>query len=95
MLTNIIDNSINAVENSSISKDIELNIVSNSNDILIKSKNAFALNKSKKKDTENHGYGQKIISDIAKKYNGTYTTKAENEYFSTVTQLNNIDLNEQ
>ena len=75
-------------------KDIELNIVSNSNDILIKSKNAFALNKSKKKDTENHGYGQKIISDIAKKYNGTYTTKAENEYFSTVTQLNNIDLNE-
>lgn len=75
-------------------KDIELNIVSNSNDILIKSKNAFALNKSKKKDTQNHGYGQKIISDIAKKYNGTYTTKAENEYFSTVTQLNNIDLNE-
>jgi len=52
------------------------------------------LNKSKKKDTENHGYGQKIISDIAKKYKGTYTTKAENEYFSTVTQLNNIDLNE-
>ena len=75
-------------------KDIELNIVSNSNDILIKSKNAFALNKSKKKDTQNHGYGQKIISDIAKKYNGTYTTKAENEYFSTVTQLNNINLNE-
>ena len=69
---------------------IELNIVSNSNDVLIKSKNAFALNKSKKKDTQNHGYGQKIISDIAKKYNGTYTTKAENEYFSTVTQLNII-----
>jgi len=95
VLTNIIDNAINAVENSSISKDIELNIVSNSNDILIKSKNAFALNKSKKKDTQNHGYGQKIISDIAKKYNGTYTTKVENEYFSTITQLNNIDLNEQ
>lgn len=94
VLTNIIDNAINAVENSSISKDIELNIVSNSNDILIKSKNAFALNKSKKKDAQNHGYGQKIISDIAKKYNGTYTTKAENEYFSTVTQLNNIDLSE-
>lgn len=94
VLTNIIDNAINAVENSSLSKDIELNIVSNSNDILIKSKNAFALNKSKKKDAQNHGYGQKIISDIAKKYNGTYTTKAENEYFSTVTQLNNIDLNE-
>lgn len=42
VLTNIIDNAINAVENSSLSKDIELNIVSNSNDILIKSKNAFA-----------------------------------------------------
>lgn len=95
VLTNIIDNAINAVENNNISKDIELNIISNSNDILIKSKNAFALNKSKKKDTQNHGYGQKIISDIAKKYNGTYTTQAENEYFSTVTQLNNIDLNEQ
>lgn len=95
VLTNIIDNAINAVENNNISKDIELNIISNSNDILIKSKNAFALNKSKKKDTQNHGYGQKIISDIAKKYNGSYTVQTESEYYSTVTQLNNIDLNEQ
>lgn len=95
VLTNIIDNAINAVENNNISKDIELNIISNSNDILIKSKNAFALNKSKKKDTQNHGYGQKIIYDIAKKYNGTYTVQTESEYYSTVTQLNNIDLNEQ
>lgn len=95
LLTNIIDNAINAVENNNISKDIELNIISNSNDILIKSKNAFALNKSKKKDTQNHGYGQKIIYDIAKKYNGTYTVQTESEYYSTVTQLNNIDLNEQ
>lgn len=91
VLTNLIDNAINALENAE-NKNIELNIISNSNDILIKGKNQYTLTGKKKKDSEYHGYGQKIIKDIAEKYNGSYKTNCENGYFTTITQLSNIDL---
>ena len=34
-----------------------------------------------KEDADNHGFGTQIIKEISEKYDGTYSWKAEKEYF--------------
>ena len=88
ILTNLIDNQINAVEDNENAKSANLSIIITQNDILIKGTNEY-IKKSKKTDDPNHGYGQKIIADIAKKYNGSYKSEIKDNLFISETMLNN------
>lgn len=91
VLNNLIDNQINAVENSE-NKVCKLTIICNKSEIIIKGSNfCQSKNNSKSKNDSNHGYGQKIIASIAKKYSGSYNTTIENDLFITHTILQNIE----
>lgn len=43
--------------------------------------------KTSKADTDNHGYGLTIIKNIAKKYDGSFKTSADNQIFSATVAL--------
>ncbi len=88
VLTNLIDNQINALENTD-SKIFELSIICTMNDIIIKGTNEYIPSAKSNKSDPNHGYGQKIISSIAKKYNGSYKGEISNGKFITSTILEN------
>ena len=88
ILTNLIDNQINAVEDNENGKSANLSIIITQNDVLIKGTNEY-IKKSKKTNDPNHGYGQKIIADIAKKYNGSYKSEIKDNLFISETVLNN------
>ena len=93
ILTNLIDNQIEAMDNFSEKRDVELSIKITPANIVLKSTNMYR-NSNKKKPTNKdfHGYGQKIINDIAKKYNGKYSFNiVENEYI-TSTILDNTEV---
>lgn len=91
VLTNLFDNQINALENSD-SKNFELKIICTMNDIIIKGSNEYTPSAKNNKNDPNHGYGQKIISSIAKKYNGSYKSEISNGKFITSTILENKKL---
>lgn len=92
ILTNLIDNQIEATDNFSENRDIELFIKITPANIVIKSTNMYK-NSSKKKPTNKdfHGYGQKIINDIAKKYNGKFKFSVVEDKYITSTLLDNIE----
>ena len=78
LFTNLLDNSIEASENIS-DKNIEINIYKKLDYIIIKCENTYRHKiekdengkfKSTKSNKGNHGYGLKIIENIANKYNG-------------------------
>ncbi len=93
VLTNLIDNQIEATESFSEKKTIELSIRITPSIILIKGINAYKNTANKKiRDKDFHGYGQKIISDTVKKYNGKYTYKISEEQFITTTLLDNTPI---
>lgn len=93
VLNNIIDNSINAVKDSSVNKCINISININNGIINICSSNEFN-NKTitKNKDRKLHGYGQKIISEITKKYDGDFSFNKNGNIYTTNTVLNNVTL---
>lgn len=92
ILTNLIDNQIEAIESFSNKKEIKLSILITAENIVIKSVNPYTITNNKKtKSKEFHGYGQKIISDIAKKYNGEYTFKIDGDKYITSTMFDNIE----
>ena len=92
ILTNLIDNQIEATDNFLENRDVELFIKITPANIVIKSTNMYK-NSSKKKPTNKdfHGYGQKIINDIAKKYNGKYKFSIVEDKYITSTLLDNIE----
>lgn len=87
LMLNLIDNSINSAQNANSNYcKIEFNV---SNDVFsITTKNAYL--KETPVQRKGHGYGVKIIKDIAKKYNGNYHQEKDDTNFYTLTTLSNI-----
>lgn len=88
LLHNLIDNSINAAENSDKKSEVAITIETDS--ISIATQNGFNAEKNQKKPDKNHGYGSTIIKDICKKYHGNYTVRTENKTYHTLTEIQNI-----
>ena len=91
MLSNIIDNSIDAVVKLTENQKIMTLKIKYINDYLIitatnptnkefTSKELSSI-KTTKSDKENHGYGLKIIQAICKKYNGHFELNYQNHNF--------------
>ena len=86
---NILDNAINAV--SGLSEDgrkIELRSVIEDGKLIIASKNRFDTEKREKKRSDKHGFGQKILKDIAKKYDGSFMTEQQGDMYTAVLVIN-------
>lgn len=85
VLSNLIDNAIEAVCKIDKDKTIKLNINQKGNMLFIAVENPSSSNplennfNSQKKG--NHGWGMKIITDIVNKYNGNITTNYDDEIF--------------
>lgn len=91
LLGNILDNAIEATEKVSEEKriPITLSIISTQGHISVNTTNCTCENtdtaslQTTKKDTENHGYGTKIIKAIAEKYNGFADFESKDNIFTT------------
>lgn len=89
LLNNLVDNSINAAklteENKSfVCIDIE------KDEVVIRTENKFDRTVKKPKQSDGkHGFGTKIIRDIAKKYGGKYSVEISGDDYVTVTTLKN------
>ena len=86
---NIIDNAINAVSSLLIDKKrIELKSYVENSNLFISSKNFCTLGeKTNKKNSAEHGFGQKILADIADKYNGKFLTEQTDEVYTALLVL--------
>lgn len=82
IIVNLLDNAINAAENSN-EKIVEFTISHHENEIDFSSSNTFVDENEKvaKKD-KNHGLGQKILSETAKKYDGLFVTEQKDNTYS-------------
>ncbi len=78
--SNLLDNAINSTETAS-EKIIKLNVTTDENSMIITVVNPIGEKAYDKKDDGNHGYGLKILSDIAKKYDGKFNAESENRMF--------------
>ena len=59
----------------------------------VKTKNKFNNTEKKPKcDESKHGFGTKIIKDIAKRYGGKYSVEISGDEYVTVTMLKNYGL---
>ncbi|MBQ3006732.1 MAG: GHKL domain-containing protein [Clostridia bacterium] len=84
---NIIDNAINAVLFLSNEKrKIEIKSFVDNGTFFISSKNCCISKerKSKKSNSEEHGFGQKILSDIAEKYDGKFVTEQTDNLYTAL-----------
>lgn len=85
ILSNLIDNAIEAVDKIENDKTVKLNINQKGNMLFIAMENPSVYNplennfNSQKKG--NHGWGTKIINDIVNKYNGNMTMNYDNKIF--------------
>ncbi len=87
LLNNLIDNALNALDTAKIKKAV-ISLHIDKEVISITTENYFV--KSEKKKSENHGFGTKIIADIAKKYGGKYTFRTNGEKYITKTVVDNV-----
>ncbi len=97
MLTNILDNAIEGCQKVSEERRfVRLNLISKDNFLFVKCENACDESllkiangkyKSTKNDMARHGYGLKIIREIAEKYNGILNVQAHNGIFTVTTNL--------
>ncbi len=90
-LTNMIDNALNAAKKCRSGWiSIQLNIIDGY--LYLKIQNSFVERKVTMPVNPNHGYGKKILKDIAEKYNGVFASKKEDETYSALITLqqNNI-----
>ncbi|MBQ3149919.1 MAG: GHKL domain-containing protein [Clostridia bacterium] len=86
---NILDNAINAVSGlSEDSRRIELRSVIEDGKLIIASKNRFDTEKREKKRSDKHGFGQKILRDIAKKYDGSFMTEQQGDMYTALLVIN-------
>ena len=90
-LINMTDNSINAAAQSSGDKDIYIEINSDNGKFTIVSENA-SVPHIEKNDGNEHGYGLKILNDIAKKYGGSFETDDDKTNFRAVLTLLNREI---
>lgn len=93
LVSNIIDNSINATRNAKDKSQISISIEIDEKTLKINSKNKFS-NKTNDHKNREHGNGIGIIKEIASKYNGTYSYEHNDEIWNTQTVLNNMPLSE-
>lgn len=92
LLNNLIDNSINAAQLTSEKKSF-VSIAIDRDKVVVKTKNKFnSTAKRPKRDESKHGFGTKIIKDIAKKYGGKYSVEISGDEYITVTTLRNYGL---
>ena len=92
LLNNLIDNSINAAQLTSEKKSF-VSIAIDRDKVVVKTKNRFnSTAKRPKRDESKHGFGTKIIKDIAKKYGGKYSVEISGDEYVTVTTLRNYGL---
>ncbi len=92
LLNNLIDNSINAAQLTSEKKSF-VSIAIDRDKVEVKTKNRFnSTAKRPKRDESKHGFGTKIIKDIAKKYGGKYSVEISGDEYVTVTTLKNCEL---
>ena len=92
LLNNLIDNSINAAQLTNERKSF-ISIVIDRDEVEVKTKNKFnGTEKKPKRDESKHGFGTKIIKDIAKKYGGKYSVEISGDDYITVTTLKNYGL---
>ena len=86
---NLLDNSINALKNyNDNDKIIFISCKKNNNNIYIKCENKFSENNKKfKKNSELHGYGLKIVKDIAQKYDGDLIIDIQDSTYKTLVVL--------
>lgn len=89
---NLLDNSINALKNyNDNDKIIFISCKKDNNNIYIKCENKFSENNKKfKKNSELHGYGLKIVKDIAQKYDGDLIIETQNYTFSALVVLKTL-----
>lgn len=97
LLSNLVDNSIEAVEKLGKLEDkvITCNIKNSVGLLFIEIKNKFigeillvdGLPQTSKNDDESHGYGVKSISEIVKKYNGSLSISTDNGIYQTIISL--------
>lgn len=94
ILSNILDNAINAAKNCAEEKLVDVLIEADDESVKIKCKNTFNdIKQHKPKNDGNHGFGIKIIKEIAKKYKGKYTYNTNEKYYLTEVLLeNNVKL---
>lgn len=83
---NIIDNAINAVMPlDDEKKNIELKSFIENGSLCISSRNYYSEdNKKEKKHSADHGFGQKILRDIAEKYNGKFLTEQNGKEYTAM-----------
>lgn len=92
LLNNLIDNSINAAQYTKVKKSF-VSIVIDQEKVVLRTENKFdSTAKRPKRDESKHGFGTKIIKDIAKKYGGKYSVEINGDNYITVTTLKNYGL---
>ena len=71
---NIIDNAVNAsaADTSPNSKKVTIELFENSGFLFIKTENNFSEKTDNGENEKDHGFGQKILSELAEKYEGAY-----------------------
>lgn len=83
VLTNLLDNAINAASSSETNKKVSMSIIAEGNKVTVTTRNPIGDKNLLKNDGKDHGYGLKILKDIVKKYNGSFTYKEEDGFFET------------
>lgn len=73
-MVNIIDNAVNAsaADTSPNSKKVTIELFENSGFLFIKTENNFSEKTDNGENEKDHGFGQKILSELAEKYEGAY-----------------------
>ncbi len=83
LFSNILDNAMENID--SKNKKIKLSVYKKMNYVMVKCSNTTDTKKKKLDKGEYHGYGLKIINDIAKKYNGELRINQDkNKYEITI-----------
>lgn len=73
-MVNIIDNAVNAsaADTSPNSKKVTIELFENSGFLFIKTENNFSEKTDNGENEKDHGFGQKLLSELAEKYEGAY-----------------------
>lgn len=95
LIANILDNAIEATNQTSGEKQITFSIITDNDNLIILSKNPtlniidFDKLITTKKDKRYHGFGVLSIKSITDKYDGSYIFECENGVFTSTAILNN------
>ena len=92
ILVNMLDNTIEANEKEDKNKFIDLSIKENDGFIYLSTRNPFSgenIGSTTKENKKEHGYGLRILNDIAQKYNGYTKTAADKNVIFILIVLKN------